>query len=86
MRFTSYTLLASFTLLSAFASAQLTGAVGPITSLATKQAKKTCNVLSYGAKADGSTDIGPPLASAFAACKTGGIGMLPLIYDVAELN
>ena len=62
-------------LFSSFASAQLSGSVGPITSTASKASKKICNVLSYGAKADKSTDIGPPLASAFAACKSGGIGM-----------
>jgi rhamnogalacturonan hydrolase len=77
MRFASYTLLASLPLLSSFVSAQLTGAVGPITSLATKTAKKTCNVLNYGAKADGTTDLGPPLTSAFAACKSGGVVIVP---------
>lgn len=77
MRFTSYTLLASLFPLISFASAQLTGPVGPSTSLATKTAKKTCNVLSYGAIADGTTDVGPPLSSAFAACKTGGVVIVP---------
>jgi rhamnogalacturonan hydrolase len=48
--------------------------IGPQTSRATKAATKTCNVLNYGAKADKSTDIGPPLTSAFAACKSGGNG------------
>lgn len=77
MRFTSYTLLASTFLFWSPVSSQLTGAVGPITSLTTKTAKKTCNVLSYGAKADGTTDIGLPLTSAFAACKTGGVVVIP---------
>ncbi|POW22784.1 hypothetical protein PSHT_00827, partial [Puccinia striiformis] len=31
-------------------------------------AKKICNVLDYGAKADKQTDIGPPLLKAYAAC------------------
>ncbi|EFP89455.2 uncharacterized protein PGTG_15297 [Puccinia graminis f. sp. tritici CRL 75-36-700-3] len=31
-------------------------------------AKKTCNVLDYGAKADNQTDIGPPLLKAYADC------------------
>ncbi|OAV96262.1 hypothetical protein PTTG_03469 [Puccinia triticina 1-1 BBBD Race 1] len=31
-------------------------------------AKKTCNVLDYGAKADKQTDIGPPLLKAYADC------------------
>jgi rhamnogalacturonan hydrolase len=55
-------------------SAQLAGSVGPTTSTASKAAKKICNVLDYGAKADMSTDIGPPLLAAFEACSTGGIG------------
>lgn len=56
---------------------QLSGSVGPLTSKATKAAKKTCNVLNYGAKADKSTDLGPPLAAAFAACKSGGLVVVP---------
>ena len=54
--------------------AQLSGSVGPTTSTASKAAKKVCNVLSYGAKADKSTDLGPALLAAWNACKTGGIG------------
>jgi hypothetical protein len=70
------------TLLAAFAVpvtvlAQLSGKVGPLTTHASKSAKKTCNVLSYGAKADKSTDIGPALLKAFAACKTGGTVVVP---------
>ncbi|KAJ4308954.1 hypothetical protein N0V94_009145 [Neodidymelliopsis sp. IMI 364377] len=57
--------------------AQLSGKVGPLTTHASKSAKKTCNVLSYGAKADKSTDIGPALLKAFAACKTGGTVVVP---------
>lgn len=53
------------------ATAQLTTTVGPTSSLATKS--KVCNVLSYGAKADGATDIGPAILSAFNNCaKAGG--------------
>lgn len=33
--------------------------------------------MNYGAKADKSTDIGPALLSAFAACKTGGTVVVP---------
>jgi len=54
--------------------AQLTGSVGPITSTSAKRGKKTCNVLSYGAKADQKTDLGPALTKAWAACASGGIG------------
>lgn len=67
--------LAASTLVPALA--QLSGKVGPLTTHATKTAKKTCNVLNYGAKADKTTDIGPPLLSAFAACKTGGTVVVP---------
>ena len=61
-------------LLPSFTSAQLSGTVGPTTSMASKSAKKICNVLNYGAKADKKTDIGPAISSAFAACKSGGVG------------
>ena len=53
---------------------QLSGAVGPLTSVSAKAAKKTCNVLNYGAKTDGSTDLGGPLNKAFADCVNGGLG------------
>ncbi len=53
--------------------AQLSGRVGPTTSTASKQ-KTVCNVLKYGAVADKTTDIGPAIQSAFAACKNGGTG------------
>ena len=58
------------------AQAQLSGAVGPLTSVTSKAAKKTRNVLAYGAKADKSTDLGPPLLAAFNACKTGGLVLI----------
>lgn len=56
---------------------QLSGRVGPLTSHTSKSAKKTCNVLNYGAKSDLTTDIGPALQSAFAACKSGGTVLIP---------
>lgn len=56
------------------AAAQLSGHVGPTTTTAAKRAKKTCNVLDYGAKADKSTDLGAALTKAWAACASGGIG------------
>ena len=68
------TAVAAIGLLSTCCSAQLSGGTGPTTTTAQKAAKKICNVLDYGAKADKSTDLGGPLASAFAACKSGGIG------------
>ncbi|MCJ1324566.1 hypothetical protein MMC10_001228 [Thelotrema lepadinum] len=75
--FTAAVAAATTLLFSSLASAQLSGSVGPTTSTASKAAKKICNVLNYGAKADKSTDLGPPLASAFAACKSGGIVYIP---------
>ncbi|KAF2021370.1 glycoside hydrolase family 28 protein [Aaosphaeria arxii CBS 175.79] len=76
MRFANF-LLGAIAVLPTAVFGQLSGKVGPSTSVATKTAKKTCNVLNYGAKADKSTDLGPPLASAFAACKTGGTVVVP---------
>ena len=73
-------------LLSSLCSAQLSGSVGPTTSTASKTAKKVCNVLNYGAVADKSTDLGPPLASAFAACKSGGVGEYPSISKPKEYS
>ena len=71
-----FSILVSAALLAlpALIQAQLSGSVGPTTSTASKAAKKVCNVLSYGAKADKSTDLGPALLAAWNACKTGGIG------------
>lgn len=48
--------------------------IGPVTSSDTKWGVKVCDVTKYGAVADMSTDLGPPLLAAFNACKTGGIG------------
>lgn len=68
--------LTLFSFLFYTVTAQLSGSVGPTTSTASKAAKKICNVLNYGAKADQKTDLGPPLTSAFNDCKSGGIGRL----------
>ncbi|EPS35499.1 hypothetical protein H072_11062 [Dactylellina haptotyla CBS 200.50] len=67
--------LSAFLGLSGFytAEAQLSNAnnVGPTSALSAKS--KLCNVLDYGAKADGQTDIGPAILSAFNNCaKAGG--------------
>ncbi|KAI4713588.1 hypothetical protein J4E89_001035 [Alternaria sp. Ai002NY15] len=59
------------------ALAQLSGKVGPLTTHAAKTAKKSCNVMDYGAKADKSTDLGPALLKAFTACKAGGTVVVP---------
>lgn len=70
-------LLSLFALLPSATDAQLSGRVGPLTSVAAKTAKKTCSVLDYGGKADGKTDVGPAITSAFNACKTGGVVVIP---------
>ncbi|KAF1954129.1 hypothetical protein CC80DRAFT_536996 [Byssothecium circinans] len=59
-----------------FVLAQLSGKVGPLTSTSSK-ATKTCDVTKYGAKADKTTDIGPPLTSAWADCQKGGTVVIP---------
>lgn len=56
---------------------QLSGAVGPSTTVAQKRAKKVCNILSYGGVASKTTDNGPAIASAWAACKSGGEVFIP---------
>lgn len=64
-------------LLPFLVTAQLSGTVGPTTTTAQKAAKKVCNVLSYGGVASKTSDLGPPLASAWAACKSGGEVYIP---------
>ncbi|KAL4975948.1 RGase A [Aspergillus desertorum] len=56
---------------------QLSGSVGPLTSVSSKSQTKTCNVLDYGAVADKSTDIGPALSSAWDECADGGVVYIP---------
>lgn len=67
--------LLSTVLLAVNVAAQLSGSVGPTTTRAAKAAKKICNVLNYGGVASKTSDIGPPLTSAWAACKSGGEGL-----------
>ena len=66
-----------FTVLPTLIAAQLSGSVGPLTSSAAKAKVKTCSVLNYGGVADGKTDIGPAITSAFNACKSGGVVQIP---------
>ena len=80
MLFQSIALLAAFCLPS-IVSAQLASghSIGPLTTSSAKWAFKVCDVTKYGAVADLSTDLGPPLLAAFNACKGGGIGeQLPI--------
>jgi len=58
-------------------SANLAGNVGPTTSLASKNATKVCDITTYGAVADGTTDISTALNDAFTACKAGGVVVIP---------
>ncbi|KAK5137809.1 hypothetical protein LTR08_007381 [Meristemomyces frigidus] len=69
----------ALTALVAAQSAELAGNVGPLTTIATKKATKTCDITSsaYGAVADGKTDISAALNKAFAACKSGGVVVIP---------
>lgn len=61
----------------ALVAGQLTGPVGPITSLSSKTANKTCDITDYGAVADRKTDIGGAITSAWADCKDGGVVVIP---------
>lgn len=60
-----------------YVSAQLSGTVGPLTTITSKKDKALCNVVDYGAVADNSTDLGPPLTDAFNACIDGGLVYIP---------
>lgn len=60
-----------------FVSAQLSGTVGPTTTRAKKAATKVCNILDYGGTASATTDNSAAIASAWAACKTGGEVYIP---------
>ncbi|KAF2153507.1 glycoside hydrolase family 28 protein [Myriangium duriaei CBS 260.36] len=71
------TLFAAAGLLISLVEAQLSGPVGPLTTVAQKMKVKECSVLNYGGKADGTTDIGPAITAAFNACKTGGVVVIP---------
>lgn len=68
--------LLSFLLLG-YASAQLSGSVGPLTTISEKKSVALCNVLDYGAVADNSTDLGPALTDAFKACIDGELVYIP---------
>jgi len=71
------TVLAAALFLPALVVGQLSGTVGPLTSSAAKAKVKTCSVLDYGGVADGKTDLGPAITSAFNACKSGGVVQIP---------
>ncbi|KAK5790730.1 hypothetical protein VI817_008017 [Penicillium citrinum] len=59
------------------ASAAPSWSVGPNTDYATKANNKVCSILDYGGKADGKTDIGSAISSAWDECKEGGVVYIP---------
>lgn len=73
----SPTLIAALAIIPSLVAGQLSGPVGSKTTVEQKKAVKVCDVTQFGAKADKSTDLGPALAKAHAACKTGGLIVIP---------
>jgi len=67
----SHLVVVGFLFLLSVVQAQLSGTVGPLTSVSSKKSKAICNVLDYGAVANNSTDLGVPLTDAFNACIDG---------------
>ncbi|KAI2908216.1 CAZyme family GH28 [Aspergillus niger] len=74
---TSFLVATSLLSITNSVHAQLTGSVGPLTSVSDKAAVKTCNVLDYGATSDNTTDVGQPIIDAFADCGSGGLIYIP---------
>lgn len=67
------------------ARAQLSGPVGPLVDYSTKARNQTCNIIDYGALADGKTDISQPLLDAWGNCSVGGLVYIPPgNYSLAE--
>jgi hypothetical protein len=56
-------------------SIELSGKVGPLTSIEDKKAVKTCDITDYGGKTN--SDISSAINDAFAACKNGGVVVIP---------
>ncbi|KAF4624337.1 hypothetical protein G7Y89_g13834 [Cudoniella acicularis] len=83
MKFSTLSIFSS-ALLSGFATAQLSGTVGPTTTTAEKAATKVCNILDYGGVASTSTDNAAAIESAWAACVDGGEVYIPA--GLGELN
>lgn len=73
-----YSAIAAIAALTSLVSAQsidLQGKVGPLTSIEAKKAVKTCDITDYGGKTD--SDISASINDAFAACKSGGVVVIP---------
>ncbi|KAE8309466.1 RGase E [Aspergillus transmontanensis] len=77
MQSKTFSVLSSCLLLIATVQGQLSGSVGPSTSISDKKAVKTCNVLDYGATNDNTTDVGQPIMDAFEDCGSGGVIYIP---------
>ncbi|EIT81246.1 RGase E [Aspergillus flavus] len=77
MQSKTFSVLSSCLLLIATVQGQLSGSVGPSTSISDKKAVKTCNVLDYGATNDNKTDVGQPIMNAFEDCGSGGVIYIP---------
>ncbi|RDL37055.1 Glycoside hydrolase family 28 protein [Venustampulla echinocandica] len=75
MKLSSFSYIAAL-LLPSLVAAQLSGPVGPTTTRDSKR-NKVCNVLNYGGIASKTSDIGPAIQSAYAACKSGGTVYVP---------
>ena len=60
-----------------FVQAQLSGSVGPLVDYTKKAKNKICDVTDYGAVADGSSDIGDAILSAWDDCASGGLVYIP---------
>ncbi|KAK7516925.1 RGase B [Phyllosticta citriasiana] len=73
----STTLLTALAVIPSLVHGQLSGLVGPKTTIEQKKGVKICDVTQFGAKADKSTDLGPALYKAHDACKTGGVIVIP---------
>lgn len=74
--FFSYTVAAFAALsLASAQSVELSGKVGPLTSIADKKAVKTCDITDYGGETG--SDISAAINDAFAACKKGGVVVVP---------
>ncbi|TID22859.1 Glycoside hydrolase family 28 [Venturia nashicola] len=77
MQFAALTLVFEFLLLPLLVAGQLSGRVGPVTTIAQKRARQVCDVTRFGAVANVASDLGPALTRAFIACKTGGLIVIP---------
>jgi rhamnogalacturonan hydrolase len=72
-------------LLPAFVTVQLSRPVEPTTTRATKKSKRICNVLDCEGVASKTSDIGPPIASTFVACKSRTGISIHILYELSEL-